>query len=278
MKYAGERKCIRQLTFAPNYRFMRNEIEKLKRETEPLREQLVNHPLYGQIKTLPQLNVFMEHHVFAVWDFMSLLKSLQRQLTCIDVPWIPKGNAATRYLINEIVTGEESDVDQDGTRTSHFELYLAAMMQANSNTDKITRLIKELETTHDVRKAMKHCNIEKPVVDFVSNTFDTIATGKAHIQAAVFTFGREDLIPGMFISFVKELNKQNTDKVSIFQYYLERHIEVDGGHHSHLAYEMTEQLCGNNVPNWEEAALAVSAALKARINLWDHILFVIQKG
>jgi len=257
---------------------MAQAIEQLKEEIKPLREQLVNHPLYSAIKTLQHLNVFMEHHVFAVWDFMSLLKSLQRELTCIAVPWVPKGNAATRYLINEIVTGEESDVDQNGKRTSHFELYLAAMTQAGSSTDKISSLIKETAATHDVRRAMKQCQIEQPVFDFVSNTFDTIDTGKANVQAAVFTFGREDLIPGMFISFVKELNKQNTDKVSIFQYYLERHIEVDGDHHSHLAYEMTEQLCGDDANHWAEATLAVSAALKARINLWDHILSVIQKG
>lgn len=257
---------------------MENRIEKLKQEIKPLREQLVNHPLYSQIQSFRHLNVFMEHHVFAVWDFMSLLKSLQRELTCVDVPWIPKGNAATRYLINEIVTGEESDIDQDGNRTSHFELYLNAMDQAGGNVGKINALIKELVTTHDVSVAMRQCKIEGPIADFVSTTFDAIATGKAHIQAAVFTFGREDLIPGMFISFVKELNKQNTDKVSTFQYYLERHIEVDGDHHSHLAYQMTEQLCGENAQYWYEATEAVKKALNARIDLWDHILSVIPKG
>ncbi len=225
---------------------------------------------------MARLNVFMEHHIFAVWDFMSLLKSLQRELTCVDVPWVPKGSADTRYLINEIVTGEESDVDQDGNRTSHFELYLSAMKQAGSNSEGIADLIKELETTHEVRTAMKKCDIAQPIFDFVSTTFDVIATGKPYLQAAVFTFGREDLIPGMFISFVKELNKQTTDKASIFQYYLERHIEVDGDHHSHLAYKMTEQLCGNNDQYWEEATKAVKNALTARIALWDHILSVIE--
>lgn len=255
---------------------MDNRIEQLKEQIQPLRAQLVNHALYSHIDSLADLNVFMEHHVFAVWDFMSLLKSLQRVLTCIDIPWVPKGNAATRYLINEIVTGEECDIDQAGKRVSHFELYLEAMIQADSNTDAIMELLKQLESTNNVKDAMKACGLAQPVFDFVGTTFDVIATGKPHIQAAVFTFGREDLIPGMFVSFVKELNKRTTDKASIFQYYLERHIEVDGEHHSHLACEMTEQLCGDNDEYWAEATVAVEKALQARITLWNHILFTIK--
>lgn len=208
---------------------------------------------------------------------MSLLKSLQRQLTCVDVPWVPKGDAATRYLINEIVTGEESDVDQHGTRLSHFELYLQAMQQAGSNTAPISHFVAQAASGKDITTLLKADDIPAAVPGFVRNTFDTIATGKAHIQAAVFTFGREDLIPGMFVSFVRELNKQTENKISIFQYYLERHIEVDGDHHSHLAYQMTTQLCGDNEAYWQEAATAVEAALIARIALWDAILAAIQK-
>ena len=257
---------------------MGNRIAVLRNEIAPLRDQLVNHSLYGQIRSLQDLNVFMEHHVFAVWDFMSLLKSLQRRLTCVAVPWIPKGNADTRYLINEIVTGEESDIDQHNNRISHFELYLKAMEQAGSNTGSIDALIKELENNVDVYKALQHCGINQPVLGFVHNTFDTIATGKTYIQAAVFTFGREDLIPGMFLSFVKDINKQTADKASIFQYYLERQIEVDGEHHSHLACQMTEQLCGDDEQHWEEATTAVKSALNARIKLWDAILLAIKQN
>lgn len=255
---------------------MGNRIDKLRSEIKPLRDQLVQHKLYGSIQSLTDLHIFMQHHVFAVWDFMSLLKSLQRELTCIDIPWIPHGSAATRYLINEIVTGEESDVDQHGNRVSHFELYLAAMQQAGADTSAIDRLIAALRADSNVPAAMMQSQPPQAVTDFVTTTFDTIGTGKAHIQAAVFTFGREDLIPGMFISFVAELNKQTADKASTFQYYLERHIEVDGDHHAHLAYEMTEQLCGDNEAYWEEATEAVQTALKARLRFWDGILAAIE--
>lgn len=256
---------------------MENRLAVLRQAIQPLREQLVNHPLYSRIQTLDALNIFMQHHVFAVWDFMSLLKSLQRELTCIDVPWVPRGNAATRYLINEIVTGEESDVDEHGARVSHFELYLDAMRQAGSSTRAIDALITALQNNPDIHTALQQSDIPQAVLAFVNNTFNTIATGKEHIQAAVFTFGREDLIPGMFISFVKELNKQTSHKVGTFLYYLERHIEVDGDHHSHLAYEMTEQLCGSNEPYWQEATIAVKNALAARIQLWDAILTEVNK-
>ena len=256
---------------------MTSRVEALRQQIHPLRQQLVDHPLYSHINSLQAVHIFMESHVYAVWDFMSLLKALQRQLTCVDVPWVPKGDAASRYLINEIVTGEESDVDQHGTRLSHFELYLQAMQQAGSNTAPISYLVAQAAGGKDIATLLQASDIPAAVPGFVRNTFETIATGRAHIQAAVFTFGREDLIPGMFVSFVRELNKQTENKISIFQYYLERHIEVDGDHHSHLAYQMTTQLCGDNEAYWQEATTAVQAALTARIALWDAILAAIQK-
>ena len=119
-------------------------LSELELEIAPIRSQLVNHPVYAGIKNLDHLKLFMESHVYAVWDFMSLLKALQINLTCVTLPWMPVGNAGTRYLINEIVTGEESDVDQHGNRMSHFELYMKAMQQAGANTNPISSLTEEL--------------------------------------------------------------------------------------------------------------------------------------
>jgi len=214
----------------------------------------------------------MEYHVFAVWDFMSLLKVLQRGLTCVDVPWVPRGSADVRYLINEIVAGEESDVDEHGRRMSHFELYLGAMHQSGADTSVIEGLINDLRAGKGVAAVWHNEAIPQAARAFVRTTFDVVDTGKPHVQAAVFTFGREDLIPGMFMAFVKELNKQTGDKVSTLQYYLERHIEVDGDHHSHLAYQMTAELCADNDQYWHEATIAVKEALEARLKLWDVIL------
>ncbi|WP_158993579.1 DUF3050 domain-containing protein [Mucilaginibacter sp. L196] len=256
--------------------FYTDRIERLKAGIEPLRKQLIEHPLYKHINSLQDLSVFMEYHVFAVWDFMSLLKSLQQKLTCTTLPWMPVGNANTRYLINEIVTGEESDIDEHGNRTSHFELYLKAMEQAGSPANAINDLFDELNYGKLIDEALIIANIPKPARNFVQHTFDVIDAGKDHVTAAVFTFGREDLIPGMFISIVKELNQQLPGKVETLLYYLERHIEVDGDHHSHLAYQMTAELCGDDDQKWQEAFIAVVEALTSRIALWDGILAAIK--
>lgn len=251
-------------------------IAKLNQEIEPLREQLINHPLYKSITNIEALQVFMEHHVFAVWDFMSLLKSLQQKLTCVTLPWVPVGSANTRYLINEIVAGEESDIDENGNRTSHFELYLKAMAQAGCSDKAITTLVDEIKDGLPVNEALKADGITDAASAFVQHTFDVINRTSNHIQAAVFTFGREDLIPSMFISMVKEISVQFPGKVDTLLYYLERHIEVDGDHHSQLAYQMTAELCAENDQHWQQATLAVKQALQARIDFWDGILETIE--
>ncbi|HTD40474.1 MAG TPA: DUF3050 domain-containing protein [Mucilaginibacter sp.] len=251
-------------------------IGKLRAEIEPLRLQLTGHDLYKNIRTIDDLHIFMEHHVFAVWDFMSLLKSLQQTLTCTDVPWMPVGNANTRYLINEIVLGEESDVDANGNRISHFELYREAMQEAGCTANEINNLFAELTGGKNIDEALIIADIPQAARKFVQHTFDVIDTRKDYLCAAVFTFGREDLIPGMFISMVKEISQQLPGKVDTLLYYLERHIEVDGEHHSQLAYQMTAELCGNDDAKWELATDAVKESLSERIGLWDGILKEIQ--
>jgi hypothetical protein len=246
-------------------------LSKLKADIEPLRQELVNHSLYKNIKTMDDLKIFMEHHIFAVWDFMSLLKSLQQQLTCVQTPWYPVGTANTRYLINEIVLGEESDIDEQGNRISHFELYLKAMSQVDCNTNSIKHFINNISNGSHVNDALVLADVSNGSSFFVQNTFKIIATKNTAILSAVFTFGREDLIPDMFLSLINELKKQFPNKLAVLQYYIERHIEVDGGHHSHLAYQMTENLCGSDAVKWADAASYVKESLQARINLWNAI-------
>jgi len=250
---------------------MNHRIEKIKNATESLRQEIVNHKVYSMIKDIDDLKIFMQYHVYAVWDFMSLLKALQNNLTCTTIPWFPKGSADTRNLINEIVVGEESDVDSFGIRKSHFELYLDAMQQCNADTSKIDRFIQELNQTGDFNAAYEASDAPKEARDFVDFTFKIIGSDKAYLQAAIFTFGREDLIPGMFVSLVNDIHNNFPDSISIFKYYLERHIEVDGDHHSHLAIEMTSNLCGTNEQFWEEAEKASIESLQNRIKLWDGV-------
>ena len=246
-------------------------LEQLRRVIEPLRQEIIHHKVYAAIKNIEHIRTFMTYHVYAVWDFMSLLKSLQNNLTCTSVPWFVKGSADTRYLINEIVVGEESDVDINGQRKSHFEIYLDAMFQCGAPMQTIKSFTDTLQNSGDLPQAFKWSNTPQEAREFVDFTFSIINSGKTHLQSAVFTFGREDLIPGMFMSIINDIHTKFPDEISIFKYYLERHIEVDGDHHSELALQMTANLCGNNEALWKEAEVATVQSLQKRIILWDGV-------
>jgi len=248
---------------------MNPKISRIQDNIEPLRQQIINHKVYSEISELEDLQIFMEHHIYAVWDFMSLLKALQIKLTCTTLPWFPVGDAVTRQLINEIVAGEESDIDAEGNIKSHFELYLDAMEQCGANTKPIKNFLTSLQNGRDFDMAFELAQVPDAARNFVKSTFETIHSDKAHLQSSSFTFGREDLIPNMFYSMVNDLNSSQPEQVSTFKYYLERHIEVDGDHHSHLALSMTEKLCNKEEAFWVEAEETAKVALQNRINLWD---------
>lgn len=248
---------------------MNTHIEYINKNIEPLRQAIINHKIYTAISSLDDLKIFMQYHIYAVWDFMSLLKALQINLTCVSLPWFPKGDALTRQLINEIVAGEESDIDHEGNIKSHFEMYLDAMEQCGADIKPIHTFLNALKNEKSIAEAYQIAQVPQTAQSFVNFTFETVNSNKTHLQAAAFTFGREDLIPDMFFSIINDLNSNQPEKISIFKYYLERHIEVDGDHHSHLALQMTEKLCANYAGLWQEAEQTAVKALQKRIDLWD---------
>lgn len=235
------------------------------------RSVLVNHPLYNKIDSIDAIQRFMETHVFAVWDFMSLLKRLQLELTCATIPWVPVGNPITRRLINEIVFGEESDVDQNGQAVSHFELYLRAMEDIGADTRAITSFIKQLKQGESWKNAIVNSGASQAAVQFVRNTMDCVENAPIHVVAGVFTYGREDLIPDMFISIVRELSEKGHLGAQTLVYYLERHIEIDGDEHGPMALQMIEELCEGDSTKKQESIHAAKQALESRIELWDAI-------
>ena len=234
----------------------------------PLRARLASHPLYRSIRTEAHLRIFMQAHVFAVWDFMSLLKALQAGLTCVSIPWMPTPMPESRRFINEIVLGEESDYFQ-GRAISHCELYLEAMEQSGADTKQFYSFLSEL-SSHSLAGTI--AKLPTGPRAFVRHTFDTIESGSLHRMAAAFTFGREDLIPDIFRSLVDELSTQNAGRFDTFAWYLQRHIEIDGEDHGPLSLRMVADLCGSDEQLWQEATAAAQAALEARLSLWDAIL------
>jgi hypothetical protein len=247
-------------------------IDRVKSEIQDVRAELIAHDAFTWVDSLEKAQHFMEYHVWAVWDFMVLLKGLQRELTCTDTYWVPKGNAAVRRLINEIVWGEESDEDRDGRAMSHFEMYLEAMQEAGAETQPIRNFILDLQNGVDPKVALAKSKAPAGAKKFVLSTLDVVERGQPHEMAAVFTFGREDLIPDMFMEIVAGLKAQFPDKLGKFTYYLERHIEVDGDVHGHLAEQMVEQLCAEDENKWLVARDASLTALQARIELWTTVL------
>ena len=250
---------------------MNPQIYQLQAALSAHRNKLLEHPMYAQIKTIEDFQSFMEQHIFAVWDFMSLLKSLQRDLTCVEVPWSPKGSPITRRFINEIVLGEESDLDKDGKVLSHFEMYLEAMQQIGANTLPIHQLTEWLSYGKTLDEALYQLEIREETREFVRFTFEIIESGQIHKIATLFTFGREDLIPDMFIEILREMQSQGQGNIDKLLYYLERHIEVDGGDHGPISLQMMDEICGTDVMKWQEATEVSIQALEKRYALWDGI-------
>ena len=244
----------------------------------PLREQLNQHPIYNAVCSLDDTRVFMQHHVYPVWDFMSLVKYLQNVLAPARAPWYPQGDAAVRRFINEIVLGEESDEGQPdkhghATYTSHFELYCRAMEELGGDAAPVLRFVERVKT-QGIADALCTADVPTPAREFMQTTFDLIASDKPHVVAAAFSLGREHIIPGMFRALLREM--QVTAEVApALHYYLERHIHLDEEHHGPLALRMLDELCAGDAQRLQEATEAAERALNARLALWDGVLAAV---
>jgi len=244
-------------------------IAELQQRLQPLRERLLAHPVYASLRTLEDLHTFLSLHVFAVWDFMSLLKALQRELTCVHEVWRPVGDRAARRLINEIVLGEESD-EVGGGFTSHFEMYVEAIRQAGGSTEHIDAVLARLQAGEEVSAALT--SAPACARRFSQETFAVVQSRSLPAIAASFTIGREDVIPAMFTELVRDLQRQGRADTSILIDYLERHIELDGDHHGPMAARLLAGVCGDDDDKWRQAEQAAGDALRARIALWDGVL------
>ena len=241
-----------------------------------LRTQLLDHPVYAEVASVEDLRRFMEDHVFAVWDFMSLLKRLQQDLTCTKVPWFPADNARAARLINDIVIGEETDVDPDGSYVSHLDLYLRAMVDVGASTRQFDRFRSMAQVGVPVEKAMVRTGVPSHVQAFVAHTMTLARSGSTEEVLAAFFYGREDIIPEMFSRLQKTLpgarHDNDNDPLRHFVYYIDRHIELDGDSHGPMGRELLEGLVADSPQRDERALRAACNSIKARIELWNGTL------
>ena len=250
-------------------------LDDVQRAVQPHIDAIARHPVFHRLTSITALRVFMEHHVFAVWDFMSLLKALQRAVTCIEIPWVPYGDPAVRRFINEIVRDEESDlVPIDGAppvAMSHFELYLRAMERVGAQTTGIHEFLMRLRGGERIGVALTEAPVPDAARQFVLHTMEVVDTTRVHAIAAAFTFGREQAIPAMFLPIVEALDDAD-DRTATLITYLKRHIEMDGDDHGPLSLRLLAGLCGDDRGPWDESTGAAIAALQARKRLWDGVL------
>ncbi|MFJ1340752.1 DUF3050 domain-containing protein [Pseudomonas caricapapayae] len=234
------------------------------------KEQLAIHPIFAEIDSLPVLQRFMETHVFAVWDFMSLTKRLQQELTCVHLPWLPPQDPKAARLINEIVLGEESDDRLDHGHYSHFELYLDAMREVGASTRAIERFISLQREGVGYASALQQAQASDAARMFVCHTLDVALNAQAHSVAAAFLHGRESVIPSMFQRILDDWGITG-EQAPTFRYYLQRHIEVDSEDHGPAAEALLARLTGQDPQRQQQVYEAAIGAVQSRIALWDRL-------
>lgn len=241
-------------------------------EFDTARAELIDHPLYSRITTEDRLRVFMKHHVFAVWDFFTLLKRLQTEVTTVTLPWRPRGGRADHgRFIMEIVLAEETDEDIGGGYISHFELYRRAMDEIGADAGPIDGFLAGLDNGLAPMAALKDPRIPASVQEFVGHTLEVALNGAPHEVASSFCHGRENLLPDVFSAV-----RANVDEVlanaPVFRHYLDRHIALDHDEHGPLALRLLASMCDGDPVREAEAAAVSVAAVRARTRLWDGVL------
>lgn len=233
-------------------------------------DEMKRHRVFSLLKTVDDLRFFMRWHVFAVWDFMSLTKRLQHEFTTLRLPWCPPISASAARLTNEIVLCEESDETPQGVHSSHYELYLQAMEEIGADTAQIRRFVDLVGATMPVENALQTVDAPMPVRDFVNFTIDLALNGRTEEVLGAFLYGRENAIPEMFKTLLGAWGVA-PKTVPTFVFYLNRHIELDGGTHGPAAIRLMHEQVGNNDDLLHSLLSSALDAVNRRIRLWDAL-------
>ena len=269
--------------------------------------------LFEMMQDPEALRIFMTSHIFAVWDFMTLLKSLQLSLTSMTLPWTPPQHIEAARFVNEIVVGEETDEIYPGVYISHFELYLLAMEECRADRGPVDALLATIVAGTDVDTILDAIDgIPQTTRDFVRFTMAT-AQLPPHRVAASFVFGRENVIPSMFLQLLAHHTHKPERSISptrlrareyglkmakflerryspreirlpdgpprgeAFRVYLQRHIDVDSESHGPMGERLLMAICGRSRTKWDEAEATARASLNARDTMWHGVVAAIQQ-
>lgn len=234
------------------------------------RQRLEHHPVYAAVATLEDLQCFMQHHVYSVWDFMSLIKFLQSVVAPTTYPWTPAGDADVQRFINELVLEEETDEHPvNGGFSSHFVLFQSAMEEIGADTAPVRRFV-EMIHQNGLQAALASDAVPEPSRRFTQTTFSFIQADAPHIAAAALALGREHIIPCMFRAILQNIGVDET-QAPIFHAYLNRHIHLDEDFHAPLSLRLLNGLCGNDDNRVREAIEAAETAVLARVEFLDGV-------
>lgn len=232
--------------------------------------EMRQHNVFSAIQDMNDLRTFMQWHVFAVWDFMSLAKRLQIDFTCVSLPWMPPAEIEAARLVNEIILGEETDVMPNGKAASHFEMYLIAMQEIGASTLQINDFLKLVQEGATIGSALDQVYANPAIKNFVLTTINTALNGNTAEVLGSFFYGREDSIPEMFDHLLKTWNIEESE-AEIFVYYLNRHIELDGDAHGPAVQQIMKNRLKDDVNAWNELLDSALRAVDLRIALWDAL-------
>ncbi len=255
---------------------MNAEIEALKADIAKEYTALGQHPVFSALNTIDDLRVFMEMHVFAVWDFMSLAKRLQREFTTLTLPWTPPANVVAARLINDILLGEETDDAPGGKHMSHYDLYVASMREVGASTAKVEAFIELVRRGETVENALTKVDADPVVARFVTATINTALNRPTHEVLGSFFYSRENVIPTMFTGLLKQWGLDR-ERAPVFVFYLERHIQLDSERHGPAAKTIIEELFGQDETKLKELHVAALAAVRERRIFWDGVLMRLQQ-
>ena len=244
-------------------------LESNKEKLSDLKHKIITHPLFRSTLEPKHVCKFMESHIFAVWGFMSILKSLQKKIIPNNLPWIPNENTRNGLInfVNEIVLCEESDYVEGIGYISHYEIYLLAMRNMGAKSEQLNKLTSRITNKGYDEKYLDDLDISAQVKSFLKHDLEVSINGSLPEIIGAFTLGREKVIPNMFSYILPAIEKTSLSKHLVT--YLERHINIDGDRHGPLSMKLLKASC-----NKEQLNLAYSSAIKSlelRLSVWDEV-------